>query len=167
MLLREFLSNTWGHIQANLFPWLAEEVGPLTEAHEKVITTLEMARVDAFVQTWSGLPGRPPKDRHALARAFVAKAVLNLPQTNMLIERLAVDKTLRRLCGWEGRGEVPSASTFSRAFAEFAQSELPSRVHEALIKRTHKDRLVGHVSRDATAIEAREKQQLGRRQAAS
>jgi hypothetical protein len=35
--------------------------------------------------------------------------------------------------------------------------ELPSRVHEALIKRTLKDRLVGHISRDATAIEAREK----------
>ena len=30
-------------------------------------------------------------------------------------------------------------------------------MHEALIKRTHKDRLVGHISRDATAIEAREK----------
>jgi len=30
-------------------------------------------------------------------------------------------------------------------------------VHEALIKRTHEDRLVGHISRDATAIEAREK----------
>jgi len=29
--------------------------------------------------------------------------------------------------------------------------------YEALIKRTHEDRLVGHISRDATAIEAREK----------
>jgi hypothetical protein len=27
-------------------------------------------------------------------------------------------------------------------------------LHEALIKRTHEDRLVGHISRDATAIEA-------------
>jgi hypothetical protein len=157
MPLRESLSNTWAHIQANLFPWLAEEVGPLTETHKKIISTLEMARVEAFVQTWSGLPGRPLKDRHALARAFVAKAVLGLPQTNMLIERLAVDKPLRRLCGWEGRGEVPSESTFSRAFAEFAQSELPSRVHEALITRMLKEHLVGHIARDATAIEAREK----------
>jgi hypothetical protein len=52
---------------------------------------------------------------------------------------------------------VPDASVFSRAFARFARSELPSRVHAALIKRTHQDRLVGHISRDATAIEAREK----------
>ena len=77
--------------------------------------------------------------------------------TSMLIERLTVDKQLRRLCGWEHPGELPSEATFSRAFAEFARSELPSRVHEALIKRSYEDRLVGHLSRDSTAIEAREK----------
>jgi hypothetical protein len=68
-----------------------------------------------------------------------------------------VDKQLRRLCGWEYPGELPSEATFSRAFAEFSRSELPARLHEALIKRSHEDRLVGHISRDATAIEAREK----------
>jgi hypothetical protein len=52
---------------------------------------------------------------------------------------------------------VPSESTFSRAFAEFAASALPSRLHDALIEETHADRLVGHISRDSTAIEAREK----------
>ena len=96
-------------------------------------------------------------DRAALARAFMAKAVFNIPLTNMLIERLGVDKTLRRLCGWERLGAIPSEATFSRAFAEFANSALPSRLHEALITRTHADRLVGHISRDATSIEAREK----------
>jgi hypothetical protein len=30
--------------------------------------------------------------------------------------------------------KLPSASTFSRAFDEFAQSALPERAHEALIK---------------------------------
>ena len=157
MPLHEFLSNTWDHIQANLFPWLTEELGPLSDTHKRVISTLELVRIDAFVRSWPGLPGRPPLDRAALARAFVAKTVMNLPTTLMLIERLAVDKQLRRLCGWERPRQVPSESTFSRSFAEFATSELPSRVHEALIKRTHKDRLVGHISRDATAIEAREK----------
>jgi hypothetical protein len=34
---------------------------------------------------------------------------------------------------------------------------LPGRLHEALIKRSYEDRLVGHLSRDSTAIEAREK----------
>jgi hypothetical protein len=157
MPLCETLSKTWDHIQGFLFPMLREEVGPLTAQHERLVIVLDVARVEAFVQMWPGLPGRPLEDRHALARAFVAKAVLNLPTTAGLIERLAVDAVLRRLCGWERANQVPSESTFSRAFAEFAASALPSRVHEALIKKTHKDHLVGHIARDATAIEAREK----------
>ena len=157
MPLRKSLSNSWSHIQGNLFPWLQEELGPLLDGHKQLIVVLEMADIEGFVRTWSGLPGRPPSDRHALARAFTAKAVLGLAETGMLIERLAVDKTLRRLCGWHHHGQVPSESTFSRAFAEFAESGLPTRVHEALIKKTLGGSLVGHISRDATAIEAREK----------
>jgi hypothetical protein len=157
MPLLSCLSRTWSHIQGTLFPWLTEELGPLTETHKQVVVALEVADVEAFVQVWPGLPGRPPCDRAALARAFVSKAVIGLPTTSMLIERLTVDKQLRRLCGWERPAELCSEATFSRAFAEFARSELPSRLHEALIKRTHEDRLVGHISRDATAIEAREK----------
>jgi hypothetical protein len=157
MPLSETLSNTWDHIQGFLFPMLREEVGPLTAQHERLIIVLDVARVETFVQMWSGLPGRPLEDRHALARAFVAKAVLNLPTTTSLIERLAVDATLRRMCGWERASQVPSESTFSQVFAEFAASALPGRLNEALIKKTHKDRLVGHIARDATAIEAREK----------
>lgn len=157
MPLRETLSNTWDHVQGFLSPMLREEAGPLTERHERLVVVLEVAGVEAFVQTWHGLPGRPLKDRHALARAFVAKAVFGLPTTSSLIERLSIDATLRRLCGWERARNVPGESTFSRAFAEFALCDLPARAHEALIKATHKDRLVGHISRDATAIEAREK----------
>ena len=136
---------------------LREEAGPLTERHQRLVTVLEVAGVEAFVQSWQGLPGRPLKDRHALARAFVAKAVFVLPTTVALIEPLSVDATLRRLCGWERAGNVPGQSAFSRAFPEFALCDLPGRAHEALIKATHKDRLVGHISRDSTAIEAREK----------
>ena len=117
MPLRVSLSNTWSHIQGFLFPMLWDEVGPLTDKQEQVVVVLEVARIEAFVHMWPGLQGRPPADRHAIARAFVAKAVLGLPQTNMLIERLIADKTLRRLCGWEHPGQVPSEATFSRAFA--------------------------------------------------
>lgn len=155
--MREMLTSAWNHIQGSLFPFMRENVGPLTPRHERFVMVLDVARIEAFVQMWPGLPGRPPADRHALARAFVAKAVFNLPTTLALVERLAADPVLRRLCGFEGRSAVPSESTFSRAFAEFAESGLPVCVHEALIQKTHKDRLVGHISRDATAIEAREK----------
>ena len=85
--------------------------------------------------------------------------MFDVPTTRGLIERLEADKTLRRLCGWTWHGEIPSEATFSRAFAEFSERSLPARVHEALIKQTLGDHLAGHVSRDATAIEAREKLQ--------
>ena len=52
---------------------------------------------------------------------------------------------------------MPSEATFSRAFAEFAQGDLPGRMHAALIERTLGGRIVGVIARDATEIEAREK----------
>lgn len=157
MSLRESLSDYWSKFQGELFPFLEETVGFLTQSHRDLALVLDMTRPEAFTPHWHGLPGRPMAERAALARAFVAKAVMNLPTTRALIERVRVDKTLRRLCGWSRPSQVPGEWTFSRAFAEFAQSELPSRLHEALIKKTHRDRLVGHVARDATAIEGHEK----------
>lgn len=155
--MREMLTSAWGHIQGFLFPMLRDEVGPLTPCHERLVTVLDVVCVEAFVQTWRGLPGRPAADRFALARAFAAKAVLGLPTTLALLDRLAADNVLRRLCGFESRSQLPSESTFSRAFAEFAAASLPERIHQALIKKTHKNRLAGHISRDSTAIEARER----------
>lgn len=158
MSLRETLSAYWLHLQEELLPWLNDTTcGPLNEHHKQLVTVLGMARIEAFLPGWPGLPGRPLSERAALARAFVAKAVFNFPTTRLLIEMLSADQTLRRLCGWQRAGEVPSEATFSRAFAEFATSALPSRLHEALIQDTHADRLIGHISRDSTAIEAREK----------
>ena len=158
MSLKETLSTYWVRIQEELLPWLEDAMGsPLGGHHKQLVSVLGMARIEAFLPSWQGLPGRPPSERAALARAFVAKAVFNFSTTSLLIEMLSADKTLRRLCGWQRAGEVPSESTFSRAFAAFAASALPSRLHAALIKETHADRLVGHISRDSTAIEAREK----------
>src|SRR4029450_5886793 len=65
--------------------------------------------------------------------------------------------TLRRLCGWERQDNLPSEATFSRAFAEVSASQLPGRVHATMIGKDEKPRLGVHISRDATAINAREK----------
>jgi hypothetical protein len=158
MSLKETLSAYWLHIQEELLPCLNETTcPPLNEHHKQLVSVLGMLRIETFLPGWRGLPGRPEAERAALARAFVAKAVFNLPTTRLLIEMLSADKTLRRFCGWQRPGEVPGEARFSRAFAEFAASALPSRLHEALIQDTHADRLVGHISRDSTAIEAREK----------
>jgi len=147
----------WNHIQGSLFPWLREEVDPLTEALGRLVTTLDVIGLEAFVPEPPRGAGRPPEDRRALARAFVAKAMLGIPTTSALIERLAVDKPLRHILGWERRSQVPSESTFSRAFAEFAQGDLPDKMHAALIERSLGGRIVGVIARDATEIEAREK----------
>ncbi len=155
--LRETLSQYWLNIQGSLFPWLKEELGELTEKQQQLVMTLELVRVEEFVCTTYGLPGRPPADRTAIARAFVAKQVYNMATTRVLLDRLKSDRQLRRICGWERESEIPGEWTFSRAFAEFAESRLAERVHEALIKKSYAHEIVGHVSRDATAIEAREK----------
>ena len=110
-----------------------------------------------FVPTGRGAVGRPAKDRLAIANAFVAKAIYGFSLTTQLLEALAKDAQLRRICGWEHAWQVPHESCFSRAFNEFARMELPQFVHEALIRETQKDRLIGHIARDSTAIEARER----------
>ena len=157
MSLGQFLSSHWARFQAELFPFLDDALGPLTPAHRSLVVILDMVQIETLVRHWSGLPGRPQAERAALARAFIAKAAFNLATTRMLIDRLRADPVLRRLCGWSRLGQVPHEATFSRAFAEFSQSELPQKAHEALIALTHKDRLVGHIARDATAIHGREK----------
>ena len=78
----------------------------------------------------------------------------DLPTTRHLIDRLGADPS--RLCGWSRLGAIPSEATFSRAFAEFAEARLAERMHEALVVDALGETFIGHVSRDATAIEGRE-----------
>ena len=111
----------WNPIQGSLFPWMREEVDPLTEALGRLVTTLDVIGLEAFVPEPPRGAGRPPEDRRAVARGFVAKAILGTPTTTALIERLEVDKSPRRILGWKRRAQVPSEATFSRAFAEFAK----------------------------------------------
>jgi len=151
------LSQYWLRIQSSLFPWLEEQLGELTEKEEGLISTLDLVRIERFTTFSRSLYGRPPKERAAIARAFVAKAVYNMPTTRALLDRLACDKKLRRICGWEQKGDIPSESTFSRAFAEFSESQLPACVHQAVISENLSEDIVGHISRDATEIEVREK----------
>lgn len=157
MPLGESLSAYWRRLQGDLFPALGEELGPLGARHRQLVTVLELVRPERFLAHAHGARGRPAEDRAALARSFIAKAIFNISETEALIERLRLDRTLRRLCGWSFAGSVPSASTFSRAFGEFAAQGLVQRLHAALIEETQGARLVGHIARDSTAIEARER----------
>ncbi|HZK13659.1 MAG TPA: transposase, partial [Desulfobaccales bacterium] len=84
-------------------------------------------------------------------------AVYNHPHTRATMEALRGSPVFRRLCGFVRRSDIPSEATFSRAFKEFAKIGLGEKVHQALVAQWVTPELVGHISRDATAIEGREK----------
>ena len=155
-MLRKNVSQYFKSMQRNLFPGFAEDLGVTTDKHLAVIIVFDMVRVEKFMLNQNqSFVGRPLISREALARAFIAKAVLNIPTTVGLIDRLKVDQVLRRLCGFNGK--LPSEGTFSNSFAEFAKLGLAALIHEALVREIYKDKIVGHVCRDATAIDGREK----------
>lgn len=157
--LIHLISKFGAVLQDTLFPTFRETLGPLDSKKEQLIKTIALLDLERQAGSRRGLVGRPGHDRVAMARAFIAKAVYGFPHTRALIDRLKNDEVLRRLCGWALLSQIPAECAFSRAFAEFAQSEFPQRVHAALIEKTLKDQLVGHISRDSTAIETREKPQ--------
>jgi len=154
---RERLLHYAQLLQGTLFGLLEAETGPLSEATRLLIAVLEMVPLSRQLPCARGWLGRPAKDRRELATAFIAKSVYGLQTTRQLVQRLRTDRQLRCLCGWSNARHIPHESTFSRAFQEFAETELPQRLHEALILHTQQSRLVGHIARDSTAIEARER----------
>ncbi len=161
MKLIDKISWLMGRVQQSLFPHLNQCLKtPLTSQEERLVSILEIIQVEQHVPKivsryrW---PGRTPRDRQSLARAFVAKALYRHPTTSDLIRALHSAENLRRICGFVTSGNIPSESTFSRAFAEFAADSLGTRVHDALVDLYLSDELVGHISRDSTAIVGREK----------
>lgn len=159
MRLLDRISWLKTRIQDNLFPHLRECVNdPLTEIQKELIMILEVIEIEKYVVSPSyHWMGRTPEDRRPIARAFVAKAVYNLPTTRILIEILHTMPNLRMICGFVKKSAIPSESTFSRAFAEFALTELGDKVHKALVDTHLSDALIGHIARDATAIAGNEK----------
>ena len=160
MKLREAVSWLIGTLQRNLIPRLEEcWERRLTDKEQQLVSILEVLQIEKFVCRPGQRFGRKPWERQALARAFVGKAVNNHPHTRATIEALRSSPVFRRLCGFVRPAQVPSESTFSRAFAAFAEMGLGEKVHQALVEHWLKPELVGHISRDATAIRGREKSQ--------
>lgn len=144
-------------LQQEMFPSIESTVGPLNPQLRLLASVIAMAPLERLLSARRAATGRPAKDRAALATAFMAKAILNLPTTRDLIQRLHVDQALRQFCGWRSVSALPHESKFSRAFAEFATTELPQQLHEAVVAATQRERLIGHIARDSTAIPARER----------
>lgn len=157
------MNNQLSHyisIEPDFFQELEGEFGvKITGKLVNFLRTVEMIRPDRFMTSemrWCGV-GRKKLDREKFFRAFLLKAEFNLPTTKVLIESLRTNTSWRLLCGWEYSSRIPSEATFSRAFSEFAKIELPSAIHEEIVVENCHDELIGHASKDSTAIEVREK----------
>jgi len=152
------LVTQFAHVlQQELFPNLEITVGELDPQLQLLSSVMALLPLGRMLSARQSGTGRPARDRAALATAFIAKAILNLPTTRDLMSRLRVDDALRRVCGWSSPKAVPHESKFSRAFADFAASQLPQQLHAAVIATTQSQRLVGHIARDSTAIPVRER----------
>ena len=139
-------------LQEHLFPRLQAAVGPLSPQLELLASVIALVPLAGLLTARRARTGRPAKDRAALATVFIAKATLDLPTTLNLIDRLHVDEPLRQFCDWSSVLALPHESNFSRAFDEFATSQLVQQLHAAVIETTQRSRLIGHIARDSTAI---------------
>lgn len=82
---RELLLQ-FGHVvQEHLFPRLESSLGPLSSRLELLVAVSALIPLDRLLYARRARTGRPAKDRTALATAFLAKAILNLPTTRDLI----------------------------------------------------------------------------------
>lgn len=152
------LTTIFRGLQRQLFPALTEELGELSDLDKEFCAVISLSDLGRFTADyeWCG-NGCPPRSRVWLAHAFIAKEVYQFSSTSALIEALRSSSMLRGLCGWECRSQAPHYSTFSRAFTRFAADKMPTRIHENMVKVHAGKKLVGHVSRDSTAIEVPEK----------
>jgi hypothetical protein len=127
MKLGQAISWLMGGLQRSLFPHLEDcwRV-PLSEKEQGLVSILEMIQMERYAPRSASNQGMGSKlsEHELIARSFVARAVYGYPFTRSLIEALKTPPTLRRICGFEHVSDIRSESTFSRAFAEFAKTEL-------------------------------------------
>lgn len=152
------LTTIFHQLQRQLFPALEAELGMLSALDRQFCEVISITHLGRFPQAyeWCG-NGCPPCPLVWLAHAFIAKSVYQFPTTGALLDALKSRPRLRQLCGWDRPGEIPSEPTFSRAFKQFSADKLPQQIHAHLVKTHAGPKLVGHVSRDATALEAPER----------
>ena len=147
----------WQLCQRHLFPVLEEQLGPLSENYRLLAAALALLGDAGIAAPARKRRGRRSHDRLPIFRALLAKSFLNLVSTRQLLEQLHHNAALRQLCGWNSSQQVPSESVFSRVYSEWSGSDWAEQLRAAVIAEVYRDRLVGHVIRDATALPARER----------
>ena len=148
------LAPYWNQVTEKLHPLLETSL-ELSPKLRQMAQIFEVVRIEEHVPApVEGIRGRKQIDRRPIARAFLAKAVMNLSSTRQLVQLLQQSPSFRCLCGME---KVPSEPTFSRVFAEFARKNLGDVVHRTIVEKFVGNQIVMHCSHDTTAVEAREK----------
>jgi len=97
--------------------------------------------------------GRIPYQYGPFIKSQLAKNFFRITTTQMLIERLKADPNLRLLCNFK---KVPGKASFSRVFCYLAEIDIMTKIRDKLTAAVLKDKIVYHISRDSTAIQARE-----------
>ncbi|WP_130233626.1 transposase [Malaciobacter pacificus] len=154
------LSKMWTkvlNLENSLFPSLKRELQleELSNKEQKLIKILDFAAIEKNITVVSIT--NTPKHREEIARAFIAKSVYNIQTTRDLIDRLHSDRTLRILCGWRYKNDIPSESKFSRVFKELSELKIAQKTHEQFVKEYLRDTLFFYNASDATKIPLREK----------
>ena len=93
--LRVAFAPYWQSIQHALFPQLERVLGPLTEKQQQLVQTLEVIRIEQMIPPSFRVPGRPPKDRAAMARVRVRGAAKVMCHCMFGVLALTVDQLVR------------------------------------------------------------------------
>ena len=98
-------------------------------------------------------------DRSILIRAYVTKAVEEIPTTEALRARLRRDPIFRWIVGYRGKSDIPSTATFSRIFDQLSQSPSLDAVHVQQVAIAREPRIVStdDAAYDSSDIPAYEK----------
>ena len=123
---RELLMQRRHVIQYESLPEFRGQTGSLMPKLEKLIHTLEWVNGCGSRNLFRGRGGGHPSHE----RAGLDNAAPGLSTTAGLIERLTIDRALRRIRGWALRRKLPSEAAFSRAFEEFAPLLPPRQTRE-------------------------------------
>jgi len=158
--LSSSLSKIWlrvVNLENSLFPALKEELRleELSRKEQKLISILDFAQIEKNVIVVSIT--NTPRDREEIARAFMAKSVYNIQTTRDLIDRLHHDRTLRILCGWRYKSDIPSESKFSRVFKELSDMKIAEKTHKRFIEEYLSEKTFFYNATDATKIPLRQK----------
>ena len=154
------LSKMWlkvTNLENSLFPELKESlrVKEFSSKESKLIRILDFSEIEQFV--YDTHTTNIKLYRVQCARAFVAKSIYNFQTTSDLIDRLHCDRMLRVLCGWRNSNDIPSESTFSRAFGELSDLKVAQKAHDKFISEYLSDLIFHYNASDATKIPLREK----------